>query len=190
LSNKNEKIRVLTSEELVVLIRRRAENLFETHQLFCSEAVLYVLNQGLRGGLLPETAIRLASGFAEGIGGAGCTCGGFSGALMALGLFIGRRGLNGRGARRIQARGRELHDLFRLKFGTTCCRVLTKKVRNNKKALMKRCINHTGEAAELGARLILYERPSLVEQADWDFLAAHDSKLVASSKRLFAIVRA
>jgi C_GCAxxG_C_C family probable redox protein len=71
--------------KLFNLIGSRAENLFETHQLLCSEAVLFVLNEGLRGGLAAEFAIRLASGFGDGIGKTGCMCGAFAGALMGLG---------------------------------------------------------------------------------------------------------
>lgn len=178
-----------TNEDLIALIRRRAENLYETHQLLCSEAVLYVLNQGLGGGLPQEAAIRLASGFTEGVGGSGCVCGGFSGALMALGLFLGRQRLNGRGLKKIQAKGRELHDLFRSKFGATCCRVLTKKVRHDQKALFKECATRTGEAAEVAARLILEQRPDLLEQADWDFLTARDTTLGAGLNRLLTLVR-
>lgn len=178
-----------TSEELVGLIRCRAENLFETHQLLCSEAVLYVINHGLKGGLSPELAIRLASAFPEGVGGAGCVCGAFSGALMALGLFLGRQALNGRGARKVQAKGRELYELFRSKFGTTCCRVLTQAVGDDPKALFKQCAGHTGEAAALAAQIILAARPELIEQADWNFLASEDSKLAAGVSKLLKLVR-
>jgi C_GCAxxG_C_C family probable redox protein len=178
-----------TVEELVGIIRLRARNLFETHQLLCSEAVLYVLNQGLRGGLPSSAAIAIASGFSEGIGGAGCMCGAFSGGLMALGLFLGRQGLNARGSRRILAKGKELHDLFRSKFGSPCCRILTKKLRDDDKALFKHCAENTGQAAELAARVILESRPDLVQQADWDFLSTQDSRLQAGLNRLLTLVR-
>ena len=188
MKDKNEQTYHWNVEELVGIIRLRSQNLFGTHQLFCSEAVLYVLNQGLGGGLPPDAAIRIASGFSEGIGGAGCTCGAFSGAIMALGLFLGRQGINGRGSKKVQVRGKALHDLFRSKFGSTCCRVLTKKVRNDRKALYKLCTNHTGEAAELAARIILEARPDLVRQADWDFLSTQDSPLKAGLKRFLTLV--
>jgi C_GCAxxG_C_C family probable redox protein len=189
LKSKNQTALAFTSEELVGLIRCRAENLYETHQLLCSEAVLYAVNQGLKGGLLPEMAIRLASAFPEGVGGAGCICGAFSGALMALGLFLGRHELNGKGARKVQAKGRELYELFRSKFGTTCCRVLTKPVRDDHKALFKQCAGHTGEAAALAAQIILAARPELSEQADWNFLASEDSKLAVGLSKLLKLVR-
>jgi C_GCAxxG_C_C family probable redox protein len=189
LKRKNQTAWACTSQDLGGLIRRRAENLFETQQLLCSEAVLYVINRGLKGGLPAEMAIRLASAFPEGVGGAGCICGAFSGAVMALGLFLGRQELNGRGARKVQARGRELYELFRSKFGTTCCRVLTKGVRDDPKALFKQCAGHTGEAAALAAQIILAARPEVLEDADWDFLASEDSKLAAGLSTLLKLVR-
>ncbi|UCG79911.1 MAG: C-GCAxxG-C-C family protein [Desulfobacterales bacterium] len=176
-------------EELVGLIRGRAENLFETHQFLCAETVLYVLNQGLRGGLPPEAAIRLSSGFSEGIGGVGCICGAFSGALMAVGLFLGRQGSSRRGPKSSQARSKELYDRFRSKFRSPCCRILTKKFKDDDKALFKHCTAHTAEVAELTARFILEARPDLVEQADWDFLAAKDSKLKAGLNRFLTMVK-
>ncbi len=176
-----------TPEELAGLIGRRAENLFETHQLFCSEAVVCVLNQGLAGGLAPETAIRLASGFAEGIGEAGCACGALSGAVMALGLFVGQQGSSTRGRKKIQAAAKQLHDLFKSKFGSACCRVLTQNVRDDSAALFAHCVSCTGETAEMAARVILERRPGLVEQADWNFLTTRDSKLVAGINRLLAM---
>jgi C_GCAxxG_C_C family probable redox protein len=178
-----------TAEELVGLLRRKAENLFETNQLLCSEAVLLTLNQGLGGGLPPEAAIRIASPFSEGIGGAGCACGGFSGALMAVGLFLGRQGVGRKGLKKVQNKGRELHDLFRSKFGSTCCRVLTKEVRHDQKALMKLCTLHTGEAAETAARMILETRPELLAQADLEFLYARDTKLSAGLGRVLSVIR-
>jgi C_GCAxxG_C_C family probable redox protein len=168
------------SEALPGLIRSRAENLFKTHQLLCAEAVLYVLNQGLGGGLPPEAAIRIASGFSEGVSGAGCMCGAFSGALMAVGLFLGRKP---------RAESKRLYDQFRSRFGSPCCRVLTRKFKDSERALFRHCTGHTGEVAEMAARFILEARPELVGQADWDFLRTRDSKLKAGLNRLLTAVK-
>lgn len=180
---------IKTPETLAGLIRTRSENLFETRQLLCSEAVLYVLNQGLKGGLPPETAVRLASGFGEGIGRAGCMCGALAGAMIGLGLFLGREGVNGKGSKRVLGRTRDLHKTFKTEFGSTCCNVLTKKVAHDHRALFSQCANHTGEAAEMAARIILEARPELLDQADWDFLEKRDSKLEAGIGRLFTLIR-
>ncbi|MBW1896201.1 MAG: C_GCAxxG_C_C family protein [Deltaproteobacteria bacterium] len=188
--SKDKRIAVSTSEELVGLIRRRVENLFETHQLLCAEAVFYVLNQGLRGGLEPEAAIRLASGFSEGVSGAGCICGAFSGGLMAVGLFLGRQGSNRWGTGKLQTKSKELYDLFRSNFGSPCCRVLTKELKDDDRALFEHCMGHTGEVAEMAARFILEARPDLVQQADWDFLKTQDSIIKAGLNRLLTLVKA
>lgn len=168
------------TEALPGLIGARAENLFRTHQLLCAEAVLYVFNQGLGGGLPPEAAVRIASGFSEGVSGAGCMCGAFSGALMAMGLFLGRKS---------RARSKELYDQFRSRFGSPCCRVLTRKLQDNERALFRHCTGHTGEVAEMAARFILKARPELAGQADWDFLRTRDTKLRAGLNRLFTTVK-
>lgn len=189
MKREGDKTAASSSEELIGLIRRRAENLFDTRQLLCAEAVLYVLNQGLRGGLPPEAAIRMASGFSEGVGGAGCICGAFSGAMMAVGLFLGRQGSSRKDSKRENAGSRRIYDLFRSRFGSPCCRILTKKFKDDDRALFKHCTPHTGEVAELTARFILDARPDLVEQADWDFLTARDSKLKAGFDRLLALVK-
>jgi C_GCAxxG_C_C family probable redox protein len=189
LKSKEKRITASTSEELAGLVRRRVENLFETHQLLCAEAVLYVLNQGLNGGLAPEAAIRIASGFSEGVSGSGCICGAFSGALMAVGLFLGRQGSNRWGAGKLQNKSKELYDLFRSNFGSSCCRVLTKGMKDDNKALFKHCLSHTGEVAELAARSILDARPDLVHQADRDFLTTQDSIIKAGLNRLLTLVK-
>jgi C_GCAxxG_C_C family probable redox protein len=180
LKNGEEGTAVSASEALPDLIRGRAENLFKTHQLLCAEAVLYVLNQGLGGGLPPEAAVRIASGFSEGVSGAGCMCGAFSGALMAVGLFLGRKS---------HAESKELYDQFRSRFGSPCCRVLTRRFKNNEGALFRHCTGHTGEVAEMVARFILEARPELVGQADWDFLRTRDSKLRAGLNRFLTAVK-
>ena len=148
-----------SADTLIELIYQRAKNVFETHQLYCAESVFYVLNQGIGGGLPPELTIRLSSGFAEGIGNAGCICGGLSGAVMALGLFLGRKGLNGPGSKRIQNKSRELHDEFRAKFGSTCCKILLKKISDNNSNKFEQCAFKTAEVAKIAARIILEVRP-------------------------------
>ena len=180
---------IRTPEALAGLVGKRAKNLFQTQQLLCSEAVLYVLNAGLNGGLPAETAVRMASGFGEGIGGAGCTCGAFAGALMGLGLFLGRRGLNGKGSKIILGKAREFHSDFKTKFGTTCCKILTKKVAHDHRALFNQCAHQTREASEMAARIILEGRPELLDKADWNFLEKRESRLEAGVGRLFTLIR-
>jgi len=177
------------AEILIALIRSRAENLFVTKQLMCSEAVLSVLNQSLNGGLPPEMAIRLGSGLTEGIGGSGCTCGALSGGVMALGLFLGRNTpglLNGRS---IRFTSKELHDRFKERFGATCCRILTKHVKNGSKAHFDLCAGHTGWAAGVTAELILERKPELISHTDWSYLEKTDSAISAKWKQIAGTIR-
>ncbi len=46
------------AEQLALMIGKRAENLYLTGQLLCSEAVLVVMNRGLGGGLPEGMDIR------------------------------------------------------------------------------------------------------------------------------------
>lgn len=177
------------TEMLINKIRQRAENLFLTHQLMCSETVLTVLNQGLGGGLPPEMAIRLTSGLPEGFGDSGCTCGALSGGIIALGLFLGRNGPGILNRRSIARASKELHDRYKACFGSTCCRVLTKDIQRGTKNHYRLCAQHTVEAAEQAARIILAEKPELIEQADWMYLNQTNSKMSTRIKQLTGTFR-
>jgi C_GCAxxG_C_C family probable redox protein len=171
-------------EILLGMIRLRSENLFMTRQLMCSEAVLTVLNLGLKGGLPSEIAVRLASGLPEGIGGSGCTCGALSAGVIALGLFLGRNGPGVLNSRRVYAASKELHDHFKIHFGSTCCRVLTKNIELSKNHNYQLCARRTGEVAEKVARIILERKPKALEQADWTYLNQMDSKIKTRIKQV------
>jgi C_GCAxxG_C_C family probable redox protein len=172
-------------DHLAGLVRRRAESLFLTRQAWCAEAVLAVLNRGLGGGLDPALALSLASGFPEGLGGRGCLCGAVSGGVMALGLFLRRRppSLLSRACGPREAAGR-LHEAFRGRFGSTCCRVLTRGLASGSQAHLSHCAGVTGAAAEETARILLKLRPGLAEQVDRDYLECRESRLAAGWKRL------
>ena len=171
-------------ETLLYKIRLRTENLFMTRQLMCSEAVLTVLNQGLKGELPPEIAVRITSGLPEGLGGSGCTCGALTAGVIALGLFLGRNGPGILNSRKVYVASKELHDYFKLHFDTTCCRVLTKNVEVGTKHHFQFCARHTGEIAEQAARIILERKPEVFEQADWAYLNKIDSKIRARIKQI------
>ena len=171
-------------ETLLYKIRLRSENLFMTRQLMCSEAVLTVLNQGLKGELPPEIAVRITSGLPEGLGGSGCTCGALTAGVIALGLFLGRNGPGILNSRRVYTASKELHDHFKMHFGATCCRVLTKNIKLGAKHNFQFCAKHTGEIAEQTARIILERKPEVLEQADWTYLNQIDSKIRARIKQI------
>jgi C_GCAxxG_C_C family probable redox protein len=159
LSEKNE--RNPQAEVLILTIGERARHLFETRQLLCAEAVITALNQGLGGGLSDTQAVALAAPFSVSMGESGCLCGALSGALLACGLFLCSDGAF-RCRWDTRKRARLLHDCFKTKNGSTCCRVLSRNVRNSKKVRFQRCADLTSQTAILAARLILQKRPELL----------------------------
>ena len=171
-------------ENLLELIRRRAENLFASSQMMCSEAVMATLNQGLGGGLPPELAFKLASSQSNGIGGRGCVCGAFNGGVLALGLFFGREKPGFGNGKYVRALAGELHDRFIERFGTTCCRALTKKVKHDPKRQFQHCCQMTGIGAVLAARIILEERPKLAHKADRAYLEKRDTAIGAGLRKV------
>jgi C_GCAxxG_C_C family probable redox protein len=169
--------KTLTTEEVYgisQLAGLRAQNLFLSHQMHCSEAVLVTLNRALDGGLREEQALALAAPFAEGIGGSGCLCGALSGALMSIGLLVGRGNPIGHRKETQKAAGNCIKR-FKLRFGSACCRILSKKGGKEAKAHFSRCSELTAEAARLSAELILKSRPELIERVEFDFLNERDS---------------
>jgi C_GCAxxG_C_C family probable redox protein len=157
--------------ELIDQISAKAENLFLSGQLWCSEAVLVTLNQGLGGGLPPGLAEGLTAGMGEGLGGSGCLCGAVNGAVVALGLFLAGGEPSKRfPAKIVRAHAKELENAFKTRFGGTCCRILTKKDKLAKQSKRQRCAEQTAFAAAIAAKIILTRRPKLVQTADLAYL--------------------
>jgi C_GCAxxG_C_C family probable redox protein len=177
------------AEEAVIRrTRARAENLFQTHQYHCAEAVLLALNRGFRAGLSDCHAVALASGLPVGVGGSGCMCGALSGAILALGLLLGgdHPHRNRGSVRRVSA---ILHDRFKAAHGSTCCRVLTRKAEKAGLPRFDRCAAFTGDGAEIAARLALERRPGLLKQADPTYLGRRNSRLGGFLLRLSRLLR-
>lgn len=169
-------------EEAIRLIGLRAGNLFRTQQLWCSGAVLVVLNRGFDGDLTQDQAIRLAAGLGEGMGGGGCICGGLNGGALAMGLFLGNGRLSPGGDQRVMKATRWLHDEFKKDHGSTCCRMLMKKDKDAPKAQYLACEHRTASAARLSAESILHWRPELIQKMDWDYLKQEDGMVSARMK--------
>lgn len=133
-------------------IRKTAEEYFKSGELFCSEAVLKTIND-----MLPEPQndeiIKLSSGFAGGVGISGCLCGAISGGIMALGLVYGR--LYGDNMNdKMLPKAAMLHDYIKDMYHATCCRVLTKDIKNDDEKT-QHCIKITGEVAYFVAKTLL-----------------------------------
>jgi C_GCAxxG_C_C family probable redox protein len=160
--------------DLTVLIGKRAKNLFLSRQMYCSEAVLVVLNKALGGGLKDHQAMALAAPFSEGVEKNGCLCGALAGALLAVGLFLGSPNPVGR-RKSVQVASGILMKRFKLRFGASCCRILSKKDQVDSVPVFDRCAQQTAEAAAIAASIILKHRPGLKQDADFDYLNARDS---------------
>lgn len=165
----------ISADDLTALAARRAENFFREHRLSCSESALLVINHGFAGGLTTEQALGLGSGFGGGVGNSGCVCGALSGAVMALGLFLGPGCQNGLGQRKFRKLVGRFHDSFREESGTVCCRDLIVDFRKDRKGQALFCRGLTGRCTGESVRIILQERPELIGAANLEFLQGHDS---------------
>ncbi len=153
------------ARHLAVSLKEYARNLYETRQLLCSEAVLVALNKGLNGGLTEQQAVAMAAPFCVAMGDSGCLCGALSGAVLGAGLLIGNTHPYSH-RREMRKSGLTLHNAFKDANGATCCRVLSRKVKHDKKAHFKQCAGLTADATEMAALLILKKRPELLAALD------------------------
>ena len=111
-------------QAMVQSMRKKAEGYYERGELFCSEAVVHVVNEAL-GWPFPREITMLASAFPVGLGKAGCLCGAVSGGAMALGMAYGRKHGDSM-SDKLFPLAASLHDHIKAVYGSTCCRVLIK----------------------------------------------------------------
>jgi len=140
-------------------ITARAEALMHEHKFGCSESLLLAFQEVLGEGVLPPSAVAMASAFRGGMGGAGCVCGALAGAEMVMGAFFGYYGqADGRQDPEQTKKSRdlfkELHDEFRRANGATCCRSLTKNLSPGSPERNGKCSTLTRSAAFLAGGLI------------------------------------
>lgn len=135
----------MNKDEAVEKAKTDAEEMYRTGQFLCSEAVLLVANEYL-GKPMPDEFVKLASGFPVGMGLAGCVCGGLAGGVMAMGLKYGRSQPGSPTPGMFEA-SKELHDRFKARRGSTCCRVLIRKFQMGSPEHIQQCIKITGEVA-------------------------------------------
>jgi len=96
---------------------------------------------------------RLASALGGGMGRSGCACGALTASEMVLGMFAGRDSQS-EDLSQVYKLSAELHDRFREKFGSTCCRVLNKEDYQSQEHF-RRCLKITGGAAMLLMQFLL-----------------------------------
>jgi len=127
--NKDKKLKVQAGE--------KAEKYYKKGQFLCSEAVLLAINEV----------------YPVGRGNAGCSCGALTGGQMALGLAFGRGKKKQENQKAIEL-SKELHDKFREKYKTACCRILIKDVKDNSREHFKQCTEITKATTEIVAAII------------------------------------
>jgi len=175
---------VFSKESLIQAIRQRTENYYHVHGLCCSEAILFVVNKGLGGGLSDDMARRLGAGFCGGMGGGEGVCGALSGAVAALGLILGPGQRYALPKAKMRRAAKQLHDSFLNALRSTSCLELSAPFVGDRKARMKSCQGITGLGAEICARIILDFRPALANGADFDFLNRRENKVQAVIQKM------
>lgn len=108
----------------------------------CCEAVLLAAGE-VWDLQLPAETLAAASLFAEGMGG-GCCCGALVGLIMVSGI-LSKQYTHPRGA----GLAPYLHDTFKERFGSTCCRVICSKRTPLERIGKRGCKALTGATAQL-----------------------------------------
>ena len=140
-------------------VRKSAEVSFASG-LLCAESVVLAIAkaQGVESELLPAIATPFCSGMAR----SGGTCGAVTGAIMGVGLALGRRAASESVEPSYIATQRLMGD-FKNEFGSLECQSLLDGCDLNtsegqaifkEQKLGRRCFQFTGRAAEIAARVI------------------------------------
>ena len=169
-------------DELAVRIGSRAHNIYDSRQNLCAGAALETLNAAFGGGLTERQARALSTTLPIGVGGSGCMCGALSGSLIALGLILGQE--DSFSDNQLRNAGRRLHDAFKTEFRSTCCRVLSRPFKDDRKAHFHNCAGLTRDATAMAARIILEMRPQLADTIDNDFVSSRQGKIAGLYRRL------
>lgn len=127
--------------------------------LFCAESVLLTLAR--RQGIDDPNVPAIASGFCSGLSQTAGPCGAVTGAVMGIGLALGRQDANGSVGQSYEAT-KALVAAFTEEFGSTNCADLlgchlgTAEGQQTftEGKMWKRCITYTGRAADLAAEII------------------------------------
>ena len=111
-------------KQVLDAVQAKAEELFRSGTLFCSESVVLTINEFLEKPY-DNDIVRMASGFPVGMGKSGCLCGAVSGGQMALGMVYGR--VKGEPMNeKMFEKAKELHDYMNSQYRSNCCRIITK----------------------------------------------------------------
>lgn len=155
--------------EIVGLVVERLSNCYQKHDLCCSEAISSVLSQASASGLSAREAVQTGADFCHGMGGAGCGCGALTGSVVIFPCYLGPHGPSGLQKKEFRSCIRELHHRFQKRFGSTCCRVLSRKVAGDRERCRVSCLELT-KGGEIAATFLLEARPELMRSLDLIFL--------------------
>ncbi len=144
-------------------VRESAEGLFRSG-LFCAESVVLAIakTEGVESELIPRVASAFCSGMARTCG----TCGALTGAVMGVGLALGRSSAS-ESIQPAYAATQRLVKEFEDQFGSRDCQALLDgcdlntaggQAQFKEQALGQRCVRYTGAAAEIAARAIAEAR--------------------------------
>lgn len=139
-------------------IRKTAEDSF-TSGLYCAESVVSALARahGIESELLPKMATAFCAGMSRTNG----TCGALTGAVMGIGLMLGRSNPD-ESVQPAYAATQKLIKEFEQEFGSRECSVLLGcdlgtpegQATFRETGLRNRCTGFTGRATEIAARII------------------------------------
>jgi C_GCAxxG_C_C family probable redox protein len=143
--------------------RKSAEDSFASG-LYCAESVVTAIAEaeGVESEILP----RVATGFGGGMARTSGDCGALTGAIMGVGLALGRSKAE-ESVEPAFAATRRLIAEFEREFGDRNCKALLGGCDLNtadgqalfkEKGLRRRCLQFTGGAAEIAARVIVEAR--------------------------------
>lgn len=139
-------------------IRKNAEDAFASG-LYCAESV--VLSLARAQGIESDLLTRMATGFCGGMARTCGTCGALTGAIMGLGIALGRSQPGGP-VQPAYAATQRLIAGFEQAFGARDCHVLLGcdlgtpegQATFREQHLAERCIGYTGKAAEIAATIL------------------------------------
>jgi C_GCAxxG_C_C family probable redox protein len=139
------------NEEMLMTARDKAGDYFKSGYN-CAEAVLRAYLDMYPQDFGNEVA-RLASALGGGMGRSGCACGALTASEMVLGMLAGRDSQTS-DLKHVYKLSGELHNRFKEKFGSTCCRVLNKEDYQSQEHA-RRCLKITGGTAMLLMQFLL-----------------------------------
>ena len=168
-------------------LAEKAENLYNSKQYLCSEAILITVAKGFGLPYTEDQLVAMSAGFPMGIGDSGCACGALTGGTVALGIVLGRKNPHGM-RKRIRELSAKLHDDFKTRHRSTCCRVLTKHVAKNPDEHFAQCMGITGFVAAAVTGMLIAEDPELKSMVDYGFLKKRDSRFFGFLKKAWRYV--